>query len=85
VQVPALLLITFGMFLGFAEPARAWRWALLLGLWVPVLGLIAHSLGLSEGTLSDVLLSTLAVGFALAGAYAGALVQRLSSPHALSH
>ena len=39
-QSAVLLLFTFGMFVGFAEPQNVWRWALALGLWVPVFGLI---------------------------------------------
>ncbi len=37
VQLPALLLLTFGFFLGFAESARPWRWAAILGVWVPLI------------------------------------------------
>jgi len=37
-QLAALLLITFGLFLGFAQPKAAWRWALILGPWSPASG-----------------------------------------------
>ena len=78
-QLPALLLITFGLFLGFAQPKAAWRWALVLGLWVPALGLVALAARLTSTQLSDVLFSFVALVPALIGAYAGVLVNRFSS------
>jgi hypothetical protein len=36
VQFPAFMLVAFGLFLGFAHPARAWRWGVLLGVWIPL-------------------------------------------------
>lgn len=44
-QAAALLLILFGSLLGFTQPAKAWRWALLLGLCMPG----AYLIGLSQG------------------------------------
>ena len=35
-QFAVLLLLVFGFFLGFAQSERPWRWALMLGMWVPV-------------------------------------------------
>lgn len=78
-QLPALLLITFGLFLGFAQPKAAWRWALVLGLWIPVLGLIARAAGVTNAQFSDVLFSLVALVPALIGAYAGVLVRRFTS------
>jgi len=78
-QLPALLLITFGLFLGFAQPQAAWRWALVLGLWIPVLGLIARAAGVTNAQFSDVLFSLVALVPALIGAYAGVLVRRFTS------
>jgi hypothetical protein len=51
--------------LGAVHPARAWQWALAIGLWIPVLGLVLH--GHYEP------LAALAV--ALTGAYLGKLVR----------
>jgi hypothetical protein len=78
-QLPALLLITFGLFLGFAQPKAAWRWALVLGLWVPALGFIAFAVKVTPAQLSDVFFSFIALVPALVGAYAGVFVRRLSS------
>ena len=78
-QLPALLLITFGLFLGFAQPKAAWRWALVLGLWIPFLGWIARAAGVTNAQFSDVLFSLVALVPALIGAYAGVLVRRFTS------
>lgn len=78
-QLAALLLITFGLFLGFAQPKAAWRWALILGPWVPGLGLIARATKVTSAPLSDVLFSFIALVPALIGVYAGVLVNRFSS------
>ena len=48
--------------LGFAGPSRPWLWALAVGLWIPMLGILrVHNYG-----------ALLALAFAVAGAYAGA-------------
>ena len=78
-QLPALLLITFGLFLGFAQPKAAWRWALILGLWVPGLGFISRAAHVTSAPLSDLLFSFVALVPALIGAYAGVRVNRFSS------
>src|SRR5262245_16516865 len=39
------LLIAFGFFAGFAQPRHAWRWALLLALWVPLDEAFAMAIG----------------------------------------
>jgi hypothetical protein len=52
---------------GAARPSRPWRWALAVGLWVPVLGLvIRHNPG-----------ALIALVPAVLGAYAGAGARRL--------
>src|SRR3970040_508849 len=78
-QLPALLLITFGLFLGFSQPTAAGRGALVLGLWIPFLGLIARAAGVTNAQFSDVLFSLVALVPALIGAYAGVLVRRFTS------
>ncbi len=52
---------------GVAHPARAWLWALALGGWVPVFGIALH----------NNYASLLALGFALAGAYVGAIGRKV--------
>jgi len=79
-QLPALLLIVFGLFAGFAQPRRAWQWALILAVWIPFFGAATRVAGLNPASWADVLFSFIALIPALAGAYAGALVKRFS-PH----
>ncbi len=55
--------------LGAVHPARAWQWAMAVGLWIPVLGIALH--GNYE--------SWAALAVALAGAYAGKLLRRFAS------
>jgi hypothetical protein len=81
-QLPILLLMTFGLFLGFDQPAGAWRWAIALGVWVPIIGIIAHGLRLSSAQLNDVLFSIVALVPAFVGVYTGAFVRRFSARHA---
>ena len=52
---------------GAARPARAWLWALAVGLWIPVLGIVLHG---NPAAL-------LALVPALVGAFAGAGARRL--------
>ena len=51
-----------------SEPARPWRWALLVGLWIPAINVARHR---NFG-------SVLALAFCLVGAYLGALAGRLA-------
>ena len=78
VQMTALLLVAFGFFAGFAQPRRAWRWALLLGAWVPLFGAIAYAARLTNARGVDIVASFAAIVFALVGVYAGVIVKRLS-------
>jgi hypothetical protein len=79
-QFPALLLLLFGLFLGFEHPVRAWRWAALLGAWVPVFA--CSSSLLRNGTLSPLgesLGSLLALAPSFVGTYAGVATRRFLS------
>lgn len=78
VQMTAFLLIAFGFFAGFAQPRRAWRWALLLGAWVPLFGALAAAARLTNARGVDVIASLAAIMFALVGVYAGVIVKRFS-------
>src|SRR5712691_9745645 len=44
-QFPLLLLIAFGFFAGFVQPRHAWRWALLLGIWIPINEIVVLVMG----------------------------------------
>lgn len=36
-QLPVLFLLVLSALFGFAQPARAWRWAILITIWIPLL------------------------------------------------
>ncbi len=78
-QFAALLLLVFGLFAGFAQPRRAWLWALLLGLWVPILALVTYTLHLSNATSTEAVSSIIALIPAFVGAYAGVIVKRFAA------
>ena len=40
-----LVIVVFAGLLGFMQPRKAWRWALIVGLGVPIVYLIATALG----------------------------------------
>jgi hypothetical protein len=65
ITVAALFLACAGF--GAIRPAHAWRWALLVGIWIPLLNIALHQ---NYGSL-------LALVFAGLGAYAGAFARRL--------
>ncbi len=81
VQPTVLMLLVFSLFLGFAQPRHAWRWGLLLAVWVPLGGLAAQVIGLRTPAPDEpgVIGSLIAFIPAFVGAYAGALVNRASS------
>ena len=81
VYFTALLLLVFGALLGFAQPRRAWAYALTLGACVPA----AHLLALIVDyplpyQITDFNFTFIAIVPALAGAYCGALVGWLAEP-----
>lgn len=62
------ILVTCGVF-GALGPRQPWLWALAVGLWIPVHGIVtAHNYG-----------SLLALVFSMGGAYAGMGVRRIAS------
>ena len=85
VQLPILLLLIFGFFLGFSEPKRAWRWAILIFIFVPLFPfarLIAvHSF---EKILPEGFGSFLAAVPAFIGTYAGVFVKSAATRKQLS-
>ena len=68
VTAGALLLVT--LLLGALAPQRPWAIALAVGIWIPLFGILARG---NYG-------SILALAFAFAGAYAGALLRRAMLP-----
>ena len=68
--VTAGLLFIFAAVFGFFWPSRPWIWALNLGLWIPIWGIVvAHNFA-----------SILALLVSFAGAYLGSVVSKLKAP-----
>lgn len=80
VSISVLLLLMLGFFAGYAQPKRAWLFALTLGMWIPIFAFIGKGLGLTTPTNIELVTSLLAFAFAFAGAYGGAIVRRFA-PH----
>jgi len=77
VQLSALLLLMFSLFVGFADSTAPWRWGILLGAWIPVMQFIRIGMeGRADLLLPEGVGSLLAVAFAMAGAYLGSAVRR---------
>lgn len=68
--VTAGMVFLTAAFFGALGPARAPLWALAVGIWIPLFGIILHQ---NVGSL-------LALAVAFLGAYAGALTRRFVAP-----
>jgi hypothetical protein len=80
VQFPALLLLVFSFFLGFNQPKHAWRWSLLLGIWIPIFELAKIFLNPEfDKIVPEGFGSTLALIPAFLGTYAGVLLQKAAT------
>jgi uncharacterized membrane protein (UPF0136 family) len=74
------LLLTSGGLFGLLRPTRPWRGALVLGLCLPLVHLVAHALGFADGVHPDtwgarLLMAPVACAATLIGAYAGAFLR----------
>lgn len=67
--VTAGMLVMCGAILGFAGPRQAWRWAIALGVWIPLNAIVRTRLLSAFAML-------IIVAFPMAGAYAGAFIRR---------
>ena len=68
--ITALAVLTSCGLLGMLGLKRPWQWALLIGVWIPLIGIAStHNYG-----------SLLALIFAFAGAYAGTFVRKIVVP-----
>ena len=70
-QLAVLLLLVFGVFLGFAQPEGSWRWAMLLGAWLPLLQFLTI---LVEGKYNAIVNEGLYSFFALLPAFLGTYI-----------
>jgi hypothetical protein len=65
--ITAMSILATGMMFGALMPKQAWLAALAVGAWIPLLGVVRHG-NYAAG---------LALLFAFAGAYSGALIRKL--------
>lgn len=79
VQGPVLLLVIFAAFLGFLHPVNPWRWALIVGMGIPLAHFAGRALGVypSYQVLPNVFATFMALIPAFIGAYAGVLLRQL--------
>lgn len=79
-QAAAILLVLFGAVLGFAQPRRAWRWALLIALCIPAAYLIGSALGYQPVSWPKpgLYATLLALIPAFIGTYGGALLNKVA-------
>jgi len=80
-QAAVLVIIFFAGLLGFAQPRKAWRWALIVGLGVPIVGLIATALGYSAKSVPEPgwYASLIALIPAFISTYCGVLLRKMIS------
>ncbi len=80
-QAAVLVIIVFAGLLGFAQPHKAWRWALIVGLGVPIVYLIATALGYSSKSVPEPgwYASLIALIPAFVSTYAGVLLRKVLS------
>jgi hypothetical protein len=74
--VTAIFVMVSTMVLGFLRPQRAWRWILVVGLFVPLLRLAAYFLLTQRPYRAQVWESALGFLTGIAGAYGGALARK---------
>jgi hypothetical protein len=77
-----LFLVVFSGHFGFLEPLRPWRWALAVGLWLPLGHLALHAFGFNDTINPNtygmiLLLIPVSLAACLVGAYTGAFLRRI--------
>jgi len=80
-QAAAIVLALCAAILGFIWPARAWLWAVIVGLGIPAAYFIWPALGFTPKSLPEpnVAASLLALIPAFVGAYGGVFVRKVAS------
>jgi len=81
VQSPVLVALVSSAIMGFVHPKRAWLWAIVIGLAVPLSYALAPILGYSVPYPPSPNIFATAIVFipSFLGAYAGVLLRRLTS------
>jgi hypothetical protein len=84
VQLTVLLLLVFGVFMGFNQPLKAWRWGLLLGVFVPLFA-ISSILGSSaaDKMVTEGVFAAIAIVPAMIGVYVGVLLRSQARSEAI--
>jgi Na+/proline symporter len=77
-QAAVLVIVFFAGVLGFTQPRKAWRWALIVGLGVPIVYLIATAFGYSAKNVPEPgwYASLIALIPAFVSTYVGALLRK---------
>ncbi len=80
-QAAVIVIIAFTGLLGFLQPRKAWRWALIVGLGVPIAYLIATALGYHAKSVGEPgwYASLIALIPAFISAYCGVLLRKVIS------
>jgi hypothetical protein len=80
-QATVIVVIVFAGLLGFIQPRKAWRWALIVGLGVPIIYLIAAALGYQPRSVPEPgwYASLIALIPAFISAYCGVLLRKAIS------
>lgn len=81
-QFTVFLWLVFSGLLGFAVPRRPWRWAVLMGPWLPLTHLLVHAMGLPDSIRPNtytaiLILVPVSLAVCSLGVYAGAFARRL--------
>ena len=80
-----VLWLAFSGLLGFADPRRPWLWAVLVGPWLPLMYLVLQAAKLftwpaPNNDFTGLILLPVSLVVCAIGAYAGAMVRRISLP-----
>jgi hypothetical protein len=80
-QAAVLIILALAGLLGFMQPKKAWRWAVIVGLGIPVVYLIATALGYQSKSVPEPgwYASLIVLIPAFLGAYGGGLLRKTIS------
>jgi hypothetical protein len=80
-QAAVIVIAVFAGLLGFIQPRRAWRWALIVGVGIPIVYLIATALGYHAQSVPEPgwYASLIALIPAFISAYGGVLLRSVIS------
>jgi hypothetical protein len=80
-QAAVIVIVAFTGLLGFIQPRKAWRWALIVGLGVPIVYLVATALGYPSKSVPEPgwYASLIALIPAFISTYCGVLLRKVIS------